>query len=314
MTRCFWLAATIVAVMVCSPALGVVIAGGDGSGNTTGYALDGNPVPGWDYIGTYGAGAAVYLGDGWVLTAAHLLTHNTVTFAGVTYTVDSGPRYQLDNPDDAWFGDLGKTDLVMFRLASTSGSPDWPALAPLNIASSPVQTDTDVVMIGNGYNRQASPVGYDSDWTAVSVDSEECMYSGFRYAGTKSLRWGTNVVSAGPFLSLAIKPGELSSFGFLTTFRDGASDSEAQAADGDSGGGVFGLDGTLLGIMVGKGQLAGQPGNNLALYGNQTYTIDLSYYRSQILAIAPSLAIPEPVSLTTMLAASAFMLLRKRRP
>ena len=51
-----------------------IVAGGDGSQNTTAPADD----PGFANIGIRGSGSAVYLGDGWVLTATHV-------GAGVTY-------------------------------------------------------------------------------------------------------------------------------------------------------------------------------------------------------------------------------------
>ena len=83
--------------------------------------------------------------------------------------------------------------------------------------------------------------------------------------------------------------------------------SEAQAVAGDSGGPVFAKHGgqwQLAGIMVAAEGYSGQPSLELtAVFGNETFMADLSYYRNQIVAVVPE---PGAVALAGMaLAAGA---------
>jgi len=323
MIRISRLTVLVVAVWACFPAFGVNIAGGTGTGNTTGIDnATGLAVPGWDYVGTPKrangtdiVGAMVYLGEGWVLTANHVGTPATVVFGGVPYTVDSTTRQQLNNPDIFVpgipnFGQT-KTDLALMKLTGTSAN--WPALETLNIASSRTQIGTEVVMIGNGQNRATTLTKYDGAWRTLPASSTEYVYSGFTLGSGYSHRWGTNVVNGSPYVT-QIGDGGPWVLGFTTMFEEGVSVNEAQAAPGDSGGGVFALDGTLVGIMIAVMPLEGQPNSYSAIYGSQTYIADVSWYLPQIFAIAPELRpVPEPATLATLLATSIFVVLRKRR-
>jgi len=78
-----------------------------------------------------------------------------------------------------------------------------------------------------------------------------------------------------------------------TTFDQGGSDHEAQAAIGDSGGAAFVQNGSqweLAGILFAIGDFPDQPFEK-ALYGNLTFSADLSFYRQEIL---DEMALPEP--------------------
>ncbi|MEI6037455.1 MAG: hypothetical protein WCQ91_05985, partial [Planctomycetota bacterium] len=58
---------------------------------------------------------------------------------------------------------------------------------------------------------------------------------------------------------------------------------------GDSGGAVFVKNGSaweLAGIMLAVDQYSGQP-SNTAVFGNQTYSADLSFYNGQIVQVVP---------------------------
>src|SRR5580704_15894094 len=57
-----------------------IVAGGDGTQNTTPPADD----PGFANVGIRGSGSGIYLGNGWVLTAAHVGA-GWVWFNGVEY-------------------------------------------------------------------------------------------------------------------------------------------------------------------------------------------------------------------------------------
>ncbi len=75
---------------------------------------------------------------------------------------------------------------------------------------------------------------------------------------------------------------------FATTFSEHSQTThEAQAAVGDSGGGVFQKDGTtweLTGIMGAIGTFVGQP-SQTAIFENVTYSAQLANYRSEIIAL-----------------------------
>jgi hypothetical protein len=76
---------------------------------------------------------------------------------------------------------------------------------------------------------------------------------------------------------------------------------EAQAVAGDFGGAVFAKHGgqwQLAGIMVAAEGYSGQPSPELtAVFGNETFMADLSYYRNQIVAVVPE---PDAATLAGM--------------
>ena len=77
--------------------------------------------------------------------------------------------------------------------------------------------------------------------------------------------------------------------------------SEAQAVAGDFGRAVFAKHGgqwQQAGIMVAAEGYSGQPSLELtAVFGNETFMADLSYYRNQIVAVVPE---PGAVALVGM--------------
>jgi len=99
----------------------------------TGWGESG--LTGWDYVGTVGGATGVYLGNGWVITAAHVdLSSGTYTLNGVTYTIVSGSAVSS-----------GSADITMFQISS---EPDLPVLSISS--SAPISFSTQVVMIGYG--------------------------------------------------------------------------------------------------------------------------------------------------------------------
>ncbi len=245
-------------LLAAAPAGAVLIASGDGSGNTTAPADD----PGFANVGTRGSLSAVYLGDGWVVTAAHVGAGD-VTLEGRSYPAQPGTTLRLLNQDGS------EADLIAFRI---EGDPGLPAL---QVAQATPAVGSDLVMVGHGRNR-----GEALEWFERP---------GFPWAAGNAMRWGTNQVSgvdadfAGP---------EGPTRGFFTDFSLPGTLHEAQAAPGDSGGAVFaaGAQGwELAGVMVAI-QAPFQPGD-LALDGNLTYAADLAHYRDQLVAAG---ALPQP--------------------
>jgi len=237
------------------PARAVIIDSGDGTGNTSAPAED----PGWAHVGARGGLTAIYLGNGWVLTANHVQVGD-VTFDGILYPAVANSHIRLEN-DDASLPDLG-----VYRI---DPSPELPIL-PIRATTPPV--DTAVIMIGKGRNR-GSATSWDPDGPAGP-------YDGYEWGLGMAMRWGTNLVEG---FSRAVNTEC-----FYTDFTEGEPSHEAQAATGDSGGAVFIENGDtweIAGVLLAIGPYEEQPAET-ALYGNSTYAADLALYRDQIIAIA----------------------------
>ena len=113
---------------------------------------------GWNYVGQAAGASGIYLGNGWVLTAAHVGI-GAFILNGVTYQAVAGSGHYLTvkNAD----GSTSTPDLILYQLATS------PPLSPLTISqNAPVplsqnQTGSSVVMIGYGGGSGES-WGYDS--------------------------------------------------------------------------------------------------------------------------------------------------------
>jgi len=255
--RCLVFAIAMSALSV--PGHAVIIATGDGTGNTTAPADD----PGWGNVGTEASGLAViYLGNGWVLTANHVGAGDVV-LAGQTYSEISGSEHQLVNSDST------PADLLMFQI---NGRPSLPFLP---IASAPPTTTDIATEIGDGVNRGAA-----TSWMGIN---------GFLWGSGNTMRWGTAPVSQ---VGVSVPLNGVVTESFATQFTDvGGTAFPAQAALGDSGGAAFvKVNGTwmLSGVLFAIDEFSGQPAGT-ALFGNHTYAADLSAYRSQIVhLVTPS--------------------------
>jgi hypothetical protein len=241
-------------LLLAGPALAVLIASGDGTGNTTAPADD----PGFANLGVASGLSAIYLGAGWVLTANHVPT-GPVVLGGTSYAPVAGSAVRLEDSPGV------PTDLKLFRLVSDPGLP------ALDISSSSPLHNESVVMVGHGHNRGAA-----TSWNGID---------GWSWAGASAMRWGTNRVAARN-LTIVISSSTVHAFSLVFDDDGGVSD-EATAVTGDSGGAVFRDAGSaweLGGVMFAAYSFVGQPAAT-SLFGNGTYAADLSYYRSQILAI-----------------------------
>ena len=264
---------------------------------TTGNTAAPGDDPGFAQVGTLNGASAVYLGNRWVLTAAHVGL-GSVYFGGIPYAA-SGPATQLNNqgvPGMAAFADM-----ILFQIGGD------PGLAGLAIsAGSPVFND-DLVMVGNGVNRSASrsywnvvqgPNPADDLWT-VAGGPGPGVEAVFLSAAGNAVRWGTNnVESVG---DVDVDDGSGMTRSFYTDFDDDVvgRPNEAQGVLGDSGSAVFRKQGAqweLLGLTYAVSTLSGFdsipefPSSSVIDEG-LTFAADLSFYRGQILQI-----IPEPGS------------------
>lgn len=273
-------------ILVAVPvARAVIIAGTDGATNTTD---PGTGAP-WDHVGTIGGTTGIFLGayggGDWVITANHVGLGD-FTLNNVTYTAVGGSGVQI-----------GGADLFVFQISS------GPLLPNLALSATAPGAGSSVTMIGNGLDRGLSLLtsqslagwtvsGPSNNLTWTEIASGTADFLGYYEAGTRSLRWGTNqITGTSSFNSTSL---------LYTTFD--AITGEAQGATGDSGGGVFYLNGAtweLTGVMDYIGTFNNQPGST-AVFGNATEFADISTYRSAIFT-----AIPEPADIAAWCGAVA---------
>ena len=191
-----------------------------------------------------------YLGKGWVITARHVGAKNFRSESdGRVYSVDPASARTI-------VGERGvKIDLMLFRILDAPNLPLYP------IVEAPPPTGSEVVMMGRGRSRGKRLPGSPS--------------SGWDTASPAILRWGTNRVD-----SRGLEKGtRVLALRFDRPGAVFATEHEAHATAGDSGGPVFVKSGErwqLAGIMIN----ASKP-----LYEGYTGVVDLAYYRDQILEI-----------------------------
>ena len=234
---------------VAAPSL--VLDAGDGDGNTEPPPDD----PGWERIGTKTpcppqCGLTyVYLGEGWVLTAAHVTAQNVRLLA-------SGLEYARVEGSELRIGGRGsRVDLLLFRIE------DAPKLPLLTISETTPPTGTPVLMLAAGQMRGDPLPGEPSP--------------GWTHRLPARLRWGTNRV----FRSGVTRFTQVFSTRFERARHPLATPDEAHAVRGDSGGAVFvKREGRweLAGILV-----AATP----AVYDGESYAADLAHYRDDLLGV-----------------------------
>ena len=230
-----------------------------------------------------------------MLTAAHV-GGGSIVLNGGTYAMLVGSGTTLTNNGAP--GKSATTDLYMFQLASTP-----PGLPNITIASSTAVPSAAVTMIGSGRDRGAFTQWSVNTgttpwvWTPVSSGGN---FAGYQTIGSRSMRWGTNTVAASG-IWVADGYGDVNMLATEFTYS-GSPSNQAQAAYGDSGGGVFRKNGSvweLSGTILTVAGFPDQPDPGATpVYGNVMYAADLSFYQSQIVTI-----VPEP-SATVMLAAA----------
>jgi hypothetical protein len=247
------------------PAQAIVENVDDGMGTTSPPPDD----PGFDHVGVTANGlSAVYIGNGWVLSAAHV-NQNPVTLGGVTYPDLPNSMVQLQKPGIAF------SDFILFRLATS------PPLAPLALASAPPSLGDTVTMIGYGWDRAPTMVCWNGSWAEVGCNPL-ATYRGYKSGGPFRMRWGRNQVNS---VGLDIRYGSWITRAFAVHFDQSGVPYEAQAVPGDSGGAVFlKRDGQwqLAGVMFTISVFDGQNYYSTAVFGQSTYVSDLSYYRPEI--------------------------------
>jgi hypothetical protein len=213
--------------------------------------------PGWTNVGVRGGTTAIYLGNGWVLTAQHVGA-GEVAFGGRKYAAVPDSTHRLGN------GAPPLPDLILFRVDPR------PELPTLRIRPTPPNVGQRTVLIGTGRER-----GMRIRWNGLS---------GWNWGPNQAMRWGTNRVTE---TGVDVSAVDARTRAFAMRFDPGDTPHEAQASLGDSGGAVFvRREGRfeLAGVLIAIAGFPGQP-RETAIYGNITTAADLSAYREQILAL-----------------------------
>lgn len=268
--------------------------------------------PGWANSGhTAFFFNAVYIGDGWVLSADHTGVSG-VNFVepGTTYQPIPNQSVRLLNPTGVPGLTSQYADLRMYRVDTDLNLPS------LKIASQQLAVNDEMVFVSYGVVRSGVESHYSID-TGTTPDTWTEVPSGGTYAGYVSYgagkRWGTNRVENDQTvfgasendanITINVNNGTIAN---VTLYNQGSgNDFESQAVGGDSGSGVFykrngqwELSGIVLANYIFDGQsymYTGSPprppgvppqdfntSNTLAVYGNATAFADLSSYASQI--------------------------------
>jgi len=265
----------------------VVIDVGDGSGNATAPADD----PGFANVGQRGVGTAIYLGNRWVMTAAHLREGN-VFLGGNEFAHITAEAIQVTNPADS-DAETEESDILLLRLEEDPGLP------ALRLPCNPIQPGSVVTMIGRGHDREPDPSYWtvelgpaeeeDADvWTSVETAAASDR-TGFRTLDTQTVRWGESLVNVTNTGTESLGFGDV--VAFKTLFDTGFQvDHMAQGVRGDSGGSVFQKNDDvweLVGMIYSVDLFDNQPNSTRsAIYGNQTYVADLFKYVEEIRAVA----------------------------
>ena len=226
--------------------------------------------PGFGYVGSVSNLSAVYIGGGWVLTAAHVLKHDSPVFelTGVAYASVPESTVRLET------GPEQTADLALFRLL------DPPALPHLRIARDAPEPDEIVTLVGNGWTPRDGEVHWNAAWE--EVEPARSVYTGFIRGGPGVMRWGRNAVTWSQ-RSLALV--SLNTRTFQVRFdATGGPEEECTVSTGDSGGAAFikrGERWELAGILIARTSFDGQP-SDVVVYGDRSEIADLSFYRDQI--------------------------------
>jgi hypothetical protein len=239
------------------------------SSSNTNAPTDGSP---WSNVGAVNGASSVYLGGGWVLTASHVGV-GSVYFNNISYAPD-GSSLRLTNSDGS------VTDLIMFHLVA------YPPLPGLPVASSTPSFFSQIDMIGHGF-------------IAGSPQTTFGNYTGFSWSAAQFKSWGNNKVDLGGTMTINIGYGTLTAY--TTDFTSpgtigptSQTSDEGQVAPGDSGGGVFQMNGSsweLVGLLDAELYFTNQPAST-SVYGDGTYVADVATYRSQIVSVLAASPVP----------------------
>lgn len=284
----------------------VVVAGANGGGNTSNNTtaaqmaaqLGLGDTSFYDNILPYSDAGSVYLGwantvagpRAYLLSAMHINLSNTMLINAVSYSVTRQS--------------IAGSDLALLTLSNANGI--MPPLPVVSLATTTPSIGTNVIMAGFGRQRvqDATTNALTSDAVPVTDGT------GYTTTSTTLLRWGTNRVAGTQTVG---STETISTVFSQPNPGDWLATSEAQAVLGDSGGGLFAFDGTLLGIVS---AISGtDPTKTQAAFGQATFFSDIATYKDTIDTAIGYTLVPEP-STTALLffgaGTAVFFALRRR--
>lgn len=231
------------------------------------------------------SGSAIYLGNGYLLTANHVTMDTTYSFV----TFDGVNTFQIDPTFKAGTRTIGKqvdpnVDMAVFKLTTIPAG-----LTAVNLLTTPDELVASATMVGWGVGRNP----------ATPLQSTSVPWGN---ASTSAKRWGLNEPKA--LANIAFGSGSYEAIvtyagGTGASFNpDGLGDAEASATLYDSGSGLFQeISGQwyLIGLTTEVDQLNTTSfGNDQTAvpHGDGNYFVRISTYDQQITAL-----IPEPSTL-----------------
>ncbi len=258
----------------------------DGSSSTSNpsaneAAPSGNPI-GWANVGWASfftplgsPGTAVYVGNGYVLTANHtnsgyIILGTDDPTGGTTYNTLAGTSTRLLNPNGS------NSELRLFRIND-------PGLQRLYIYDKTITGNEQAMMIGTGLERGSGYKSYEFNSSHPGVDGH-----GYDWAATRDKTWANNKVNSVNLdyggINLGNTISGLSPFVAFDVLFD--QNGDGQATGMDSGSALFIYDNDdarweLAGIAVITGTYQNQPAQT-SMLGQNTIYIDLTQYADQI--------------------------------
>lgn len=214
----------------------------------------------------YESPTVIYLGNGFALTARHVGMGEIFLRGEIVRPVASA-KHTLLNANGS------PADALLFEVELPEGFVELPSVP---IATRPPEVGEEVLMIGFGRVRERT--------TEVQTDGPTSF--GFAWSERGEKRWGTNRVSS---VGDVLHQEAWATLTFAVLFDPPGTPThtrhEAQATVGDSGGAVFvKRDGEwlLAGLMTSITGYTRYPVRT-SLYGDTTFSADLSAYREEIL-------------------------------
>jgi len=254
MPHSFWMPG----VLLCITATSFAIVDANSTTNTSD---PGGGVP-WANVGSVNGGSGTYLGNGWVLTAAHVGA-GPIAFDSGTFQPD-GRVIRLSNPDTSL------ADMLLYHLVLT------PGLTGSVVSSSTPAIGSLVDLVGYGRIRGSAEQSFSTKYGPKS---------GFYWSpnGTKS--YGRNLIQTG------VTTRTLLGVGSFRVFILDFTPPDAQVATGDSGGAVFYKNSAtweLAGMIEALASFVYPL--PASVYGDESWIMDLPTYKSQIDALVSSTA------------------------